>query len=192
MKLQMRVAPLGYGKRCHACKTVGQISSFQLWRGNSLEKNIQLCNDCLNQEVTADVTLGPTEKAPDPFKSKQARKQVKQSRKMEAALAEKMGGRAQPGSGCSRLSGFKGDIRKIGSWRVEHKYTDAANVWSLRLSDLAKITGLAMDADEYPALVIEYRKARESFAIIPLTLFLEMVHEAEEHSAPPRGRRKRR
>lgn len=191
MKLEMRVAPLGYGKRCHLCKTVGQISSFQLWRDDTIVKNVQLCRDCLDIEVSAGVTLRPTEKAPDPLKSKQARQRVKRSRKMESELAEKMGGRAQPGSGCSKLSGFKGDIRKIGSWRVEHKYTDATNVWSLRLSDLAKITGLAMDADEYPALVVEYRKARESFAIIPLTLFLEMVNEAEDHSASSRRKRRR-
>ncbi len=111
---------------------------------------------------------------------------------MEASLAKRMGGKAQPASGSSRLSGFKGDIRKVGAWRVEHKFTDALKEWKLKLGDLAKITALAMDADEYPALVVEFSRAHASFATIPLTLFLEIVDEDDKHPAPAQRRRKGR
>lgn len=189
--LTLRVAPLGYGKRCHGCKTVGRLIAFQVWQGDLLRRNVQLCESCLGAETTADVSL-QEEEDNNPLKVKENRRRIKRSRQMESALADKMGGRAQPASGSSRLSGFKGDIRKMGEWRVEHKFTDATKSWSLKLADLAKIISIAMDADEYPALVIEFTKAHESFAIIPLTLFLEIVDEDDKHPAPARRRRKGR
>jgi hypothetical protein len=191
LDLQMQVSSLAYGKRCHGCRQVGKLTAFQVWRGDHLLKNVQLCSSCVEQGVAADLTV-VEEKPFNPLSAKAGRRQIKRSRDMEANLAEQMGGKAQPASGSSRLSGFKGDVRKMGSWRVEHKFTDATKTWTLKLSDLAKIVSLAMDANEYPALVIEFTKAHESFAIIPLTLFLEIANEDDEHPAPARRRRKGR
>lgn len=185
----MRVAPLGYGRRCHACKKVGNVIAFQVWQGNTLRRNMQICETCMGAGVESELSL-QEEEDNNPLKTKEAKKRIKRSRQMEAALAERMGGRAQPASGSSRLTGFKGDVRKMGAWRVEHKFTDATKGWTLKLSDLAKIISLAMDADEYPALVIEFTKAHESFAIIPLTLFLEIVDENDKHPASARRRRR--
>jgi hypothetical protein len=187
----MRVVQMGYGKRCQVCKKVGRITAFQLWQMENLKRNLQLCQDCVGAEVSTDVSL-QEEEPHNPLKVKENKRRIKRSRDMEANLAERMGGKAQPASGSSRLSGFKGDVRKMGSWRVEHKFTDATKAWTLKLADLAKIISLAMDANEYPALVIEFTKAHESFAIIPLTLFLEIANEDDEHPAPARRRRKGR
>jgi len=187
--LTLRVAPLGYGKRCHTCKKVGRIVAFQIWQGETLRRNMQLCERCMGTGVESELSL-QEEADHNPLKVKEAKKRIKRSRQMEADLAERMGGKAQPASGSSRLSGFKGDVRKHGAWRVEHKFTDATKAWTLKLADLAKIISLAMDANEYPALVIEFTKAHESFAIIPLTLFLEIVDEDDKHPRPA-GRRRR-
>jgi len=187
MNQQMQIKQLGYGKRCHACKNVSYITAFQLWNGDNLLKNIQLCPDCMKEDVSANV---PEIKEENPIEKREARRRIKKSRALEQRLAKRMGGRAQPGSGNSQSRGFKGDIRKIGSWRVEHKFTEAVNSWTLKLTDLAKIYSIAADANEYPALVIEYTKAREAFAIIPLTLFLEMADEADHDRGPAERRRR--
>ena len=187
----MRVVSLGYGKRCHACKKVGRIISFQLWQGTELRRNVQICDSCLGTEISAEVSLQERIER-NPIQVRAAKDKVKRSRKMEADLAKRMGGKAQPASGSSRLAGFKGDVRKMGSWRVEHKFTDATKSYHLQLPDLAKIIGQAMDANEYPAMVIEFTRAKESFAVIPLTLFLEMVDATDKHSAPSRRRSKKR
>lgn len=187
--MTMTVAPLGYGKKCHSCHTVGYLTSFQVWRGDNLLRNVQLCEACSKKGVTAEIHE-EEEKPYNPLAVKERQDRIKRSREMEASLAERMGGRAQPASGSSRLSGYKGDVRKMGAWRVEHKFTDASKTWTLKMTDLAKIISMAMDAGEYPALVIEFTKAHESFAIIPLTLFLEIVHEDDKHSRPSRRRRK--
>lgn len=178
---------MGYGKRCHACKKVGRIISFQLWQGDQLRRNVQICDACLGTEVAAEVSL-PDSPEKNPLRAREAKDRIKRSRRMEQELASRMGARAQPASGSSRLAGFKGDVRKVGSWRVEHKFTDASKSYHLLLADLAKVIGQAMDANEYPAMVIEFTKAKESFAVIPLTLFLEMVDATDKHSAPSRRR----
>lgn len=187
--LTMRITPMGYGKRCHACKKVGRIIAFQLWQGSEVRRNVQICESCLGTEVSADVSLQGAEEKANPLQTKIARDRVKRSRQMEADLAARMGGRAQPASGGTRLAGYKGDVRKMGDWRVEHKFTDARKTFVLRLADLAKVVGQAMDANEYPALVLEFTKAKESFAIIPLTLFLEIVDATDNHPASSRRRR---
>ena len=189
-ELSMRVVSLGYGKRCHVCNKVGMTTAFQIWQGDFLRRNLQVCEKCSEKEINTKVSLEEP-KDNNPIKVKEIKNRIKRSRQLESDLAKRMGGKAQPASGSSRLSGFKGDVRKIGSWRVEHKFTDANKTWSLKLSDLAKIVTLAMDADEFPALIIEFVKAHASFAIIPLTLFLEMVDESDKHKASARCRRER-
>lgn len=189
--LTMQVTPMVYGKRCHVCKGVGRTVAFRIWQGDQVRRNLQICEACLGTEVSAEVSLQGTQER-NPLQTKAAKARVKRSRQMEASLAERMGARAQPASGSSRLAGFKGDVRKMGSWRVEHKFTDATKTYVLKLSDLAKIIGQAMDANEFPAMVLEFTRAKESFAIIPLTLFLEMVDATDKHSAPARRRSKER
>jgi hypothetical protein len=125
-------------------------------------------------------------------RKKEKKKRIKTSRKLEQQRATEIGGHAQPGSGGTRLRGFKGDIRKHGSWRVEHKFTDALECWTLKMSDLAKIVGIAVEANENPALIIDFRVAREAFAILPYALFLEMIDEADKHQPSRKRGPKRR
>lgn len=187
--LRLQVIGLGYGKRCHGCNKLGGAVSVQLWQEDHILRNLQLCKACLGEGVATEVTV-PPDRDDNPLKAKEAKKRIKQSRQLESKLAEDVGGKAQPGSGSTRLSGFKGDVRKFGSWRIEHKYTESVKTWILKLADLAKIVTMAMDANEYPALVIEFTKAHASFAIIPLALFLEMVNADDTYRAPARRRRR--
>jgi hypothetical protein len=188
--LTMRVHPLGYGRRCHACKQPGDIISFELWRGDSLIRNVQICKKCVG---AADIEAKAELHEPaSPTRSKQAKERVKRSRRLEQDLARRVGGRAQPASGSSRLAGFRGDVRKVGSWRMEHKFTDALKTYALHLGDLSKIVGMAAEAGEYPALVLEFTRVRESFAILPLALFLEMINADDQDRTPPKRRPKRR
>jgi hypothetical protein len=188
--LTMRIRPIGYGRRCHACKTPGDIISFELWQGDNLLRNVQICKKCVGGiDVEADThVIEPL----SPTRSKKAKERIKRSRKMEQELARKVGGRTQPASGSSRLAGFKGDVRKVGSWRMEHKFTDSLRAYTLNLGDLSRIVGMAADAGEFPALVLEFTKVRESFAILPLALFLEMINVDDQDRTPARRRRKRR
>lgn len=184
--LRIQVAYAGYGKRCHGCRKVGYNTEFRVWKGDELVRNLRVCKECADKSVETELTL-PQED--NPLIGKEVKRRIKKSRELEQDLAKKLSGRAQPASGSSRLPGFKGDVRKVGSWRVEHKYTNSAKSWTLKLEDLAKIVTLAMEADEYPALVVEFLRVHESFAIVPLSLFLEMVHENDQHTGPARRRR---
>lgn len=188
-ELVMRIEPRKYGRRCHVCNKMGYATGFQLWQKNELLRNVWICDACLGTSIAAPVTL-QRDATEDPVRAKILKDRIKTSRKMEAALAERVGGKAQPASGSSRLSGFKGDVRKVGSWRIEHKFTRSLKSWTLHFGDLAKIMKVAMDAGEYPALVLEMASARGSFAIIPLTLFLEMVDATDDNSTPARRRSK--
>lgn len=184
--LVLRTEALPHGKTCNSCKRVRKTFSFSLIRDGDPIREIRLCEKCLLEEIVeADVHV---DAGPDPEKSRNSKRRIKQSQKLERELAKKMGGRRQPGSGNTRLSGYKGDIRKLGSWRVEHKFTDSLANYSLKLVDLARITSIAMEANEMPALVLEFRKIGERFAILPLSLFLEMINEDTDDQRPRRRR----
>lgn len=133
--------------------------------------------------VDVDLDLGA-----DREKGRETKRRVKLSRKLESEVAEQIGGSAQPASGSSRLPGFKGDIRRMGEWRVEHKFTEALRSFNLKLTDLAHIIGIATEANENPALIVDFRRVGEAFAVIPFTLFTELIDAAKEHSRPIRRR----
>ena len=175
--LTQRVAVIGYGYTCSVCKEIGDIVSFQIWNGNNLLRVLNMCKNCLNlHDVEAEFTID-TGKSRE--RAEETKQKVRTSRELEQKLADATGGRRQPGSGNSKLAGFKGDIRKQGSWRMEHKYTDSMKSYTLHLADMAKIYGMAADAGELPALIIEFRKLNETFAVIPLSTLLEMLNETD-------------
>lgn len=183
VQLSLCVSAESFGQRCVACKDVVETKKIEILRGKKREGVAYLCERCIaeGKALELEIDLGA-----DPVRSKAAKKRIKDSRAMEEAAAERLGGRAQPASGSSRLTGFKGDIRKLGEWRCEHKFTDALKSYTLHLRDLAHIVGIAMEANEHPALILEFRKVGESFAVLPFQLFLEMINEVDKHRRPRR------
>lgn len=190
--LKLHTSNIPYGDRCGICEQVRKTLLIQVRKEpDGLEVGkLQLCYPCIqgNSFIT-DVNLP---KEDNPIKRRQAQQRIKDSRKLEKVVAEDMGGRTQPGSGGTRIKGFKGDIRKMGHWLLEHKFTDSIKRWPLSLGDLAKIVGLATEAGEWPGLIIDFRMAREAFAIIPYALFLELVHASDNDQEPQARKRRRR
>jgi len=170
--------PIDYGKRCAVCKQVKETLLFRVDKNNYPIGSMRVCYGCLQKSpIQKSIDLP---KEDNPIRRRERQKQNKLSRKLEEQVAEDVGGRAQPGSGGSRIKGFKGDIRRMGSWLMEHKFTKGIRGWTLRLGDLAKIVGLATEAGEYPALIIDFVTAGEAFAVIPYALFLEMIRATDK------------
>ena len=188
LPLSIEVSDAGYGDHCDACKCVTYTTSIVIKYRDQVFRQSLLCPKCIESGVDIDLNL---ELGADPERRKEAKQRIKQSRELEQVLADDMGGRVQPGSGSTRLPGFKGDVRVMGQWRVEHKYTKSLSRFPLKLVDIAKIIGHAMEANELPALIIEFVKARQSVAVIPFSLFLEMIHAYENDQRPAKGKQKR-
>lgn len=188
LPLSLKVIDNGYGQHCDACKKVTQTIALKVIYKGEVFRQSMLCPSCVEDGVEVDLNL---ELSTDPAKTAAAKKRVRQSRELEQVVADDLGGRAQPGSGGTRLAGYKGDIRKIGQWRVEHKYTDSLQQFTIKLRDFVKIIGEALGANENPAMIIEFRKARQALAIVPYTLFLELADAATKYRGPHARRRKR-
>lgn len=173
-----------YGDRCSICRRVGDTTKIELESSSGIFLTFFICEQCQEKGQAVKFQIGVV----DTEKGEAARKRIKQSRKMEEELAKDVGGRAQPGSGCTRLAGYKGDVRQMGGWRLEHKYTSSLKQYTLKLIDLARITKIAMEVNEIPALIIDFNAAGESFAVIPYSLFLEVVDATEKHKGPAKRR----
>lgn len=175
-----------YGDRCNICHQVGDTTKIMLESPHGKFLELYVCQRCQEEGCVVKFSLNVV----DTQRGKEAKKRIKRSRQMEEEVAEDLGGRAQPGSGNSLLPGYKGDVRQLGGWRVEHKYTDALKQYIIKLLDLARITKIAMAANELPALIINFRAVGESFAVIPYSLFLEMANETDKHQGPAKRRRR--
>jgi hypothetical protein len=114
----------------------------------------------------------------------------KLSKKQERRIAEDVGGRTQPGSGCSPRA--KGDVRKLGELRIEAKYTKARS-YSLHLDDLRKILSECGEG-EIATLVVDFLdpqsgRTTDSWAVVPYEDWIEKVRNASsDHQGSPRGR----
>ena len=175
-----------YGDRCNVCQGVGNTSKLVLESPHGEFLHLYICDKCQDDGCAVKFQISVV----DTEKGKEAKKRIKRSRQMEKELAEDLGGRAQPGSGNSSLPGYKGDVRQLGRWRAEHKYTDSVKQYALKLLDLARITKIAMEVDELPVLVINFRAGGESFAVVPYSLFLEMARETDKNRSPTRRRKR--
>jgi hypothetical protein len=100
------------------------------------------------------------------------------SPKLEKKLATKVGGYRTAGSG-NKIE--KGDVRKRGVVRMEHKATQAA---SFRVTSemLEKLELAARGCDEIPIMVIEFlddrgRSFQRELAVLPLSDLLELIDD---------------
>lgn len=100
------------------------------------------------------------------------------SPKLEKKLATKVGGYRTAGSGNKRE---KGDVRKRGVTRLEHKATQAAS-FRVTTEMLEKLELAARGCDEIPIMVIDFlddrgRSFQKEIAILPLSDLLELLHD---------------
>jgi hypothetical protein len=144
------------------------------------DNRFSLCTACLgdyNLDFTVEIE---TKKKVDKALSETAKTRLKTSKRLEEKLAKRVGGKRQPGSGNSNLPGFKSDVRKMGEWRFEHKYTNSLRNYDFRLDIMSKLLN-ETSPSEKPALVVEFAKLNESFAIMPLSTLLELLDEIENN-----------
>lgn len=113
----------------------------------------------------------------------------KLSQKQERRNAEMLGGRTQPGSGSSNRA--KGDVRKLGEWRGESKFTFAKS-YSLELDTLAKIAS-ECGTGEKPVLFLDYKdkttsRTKGKFVIMFEADFEELINATGDDRRSPQRR----
>lgn len=104
------------------------------------------------------------------------------SRKQEAEIAKRVGGRKTPASGA--LS-EKGDVRLKGVVRIECK-TTMAKSFSVTREMVGKIEDAALSAGELPALVIEFLNDKGNpagaVAVVPVWVLNEIANFAKDRT----------
>lgn len=100
------------------------------------------------------------------------------SLKQERRNAELLGGRTQPGSGSS--SRAKGDVRKLGEYRGESKFTFSLS-YALERRVLEKITSECGDGEK-PILFLDFKnketgRTHGSYVILHESDFEDMINE---------------
>lgn len=168
MKLELVIRYLGFGKRCSSCGRARETTQYKIRQGETELQDFLLCDAC--QDKGYVVSFEP--KRSSSMTSSQRKRQIKISQQLEKGVAQDIGGKVQPGSGNQDA---KDDIRKVDEWRIEHKYTESTSGYRLLVESLAAVVSHANLAGEWPALVINFRKLKRKFAVIPYELFLEIV-----------------
>lgn len=159
---------LGFGESCSNCQRVRETTRYTLRQGETLLQEFRLCDKCQDEGFVIKFT--PRKQSV--VTSRDRRRRIKISRKLEKGVAEDIGGKVQPGSGNQDA---KSDIRKVDEWRIEHKYTESTKGWRLTVDALNAVIKHANLAGEWPAIVLNFRRLNRKFAIVPYELFLELV-----------------
>lgn len=100
--------------------------------------------------------------------ARQSRRGKRISLQQEKRAAADLGGRTMAASGATRLGGG-GDVRVIGSTRIECKFTEKDS-YTLRYEELKKIRTQAMKVLERPVFQFAFRHASgrlRGYAVIP-------------------------
>jgi hypothetical protein len=167
---ELAIHYLGFGESCSNCGRVRETTRYSLRQGEIQLQEFRLCDKC--QDEGFAIKFSPRKQSTTSKKARQRR--IKISRELERGVAEDIGGKVQPGSGNQDA---KSDIRKVDEWRIEHKYTDSVKGWRLTVEALNTVIRHANMAAEWPALIINFRRLKRKFAVVPYELFLEMVEK---------------
>jgi hypothetical protein len=170
MPFELIIRYLGHGDRCSNCGRSRETTRYTIRQGDDLLQQFKLCDAC--QDKGFAVQFNP--RTPSAERSKDRRRRIKISRKLEKGVAEDLGGHTTPGSGNQDT---KSDIRKVDEWRIEHKYTDSVKGYRVQVEDLSTVIKHANMAGEWPALLLNFRKLGRQFAIVPYEWFLEIVEK---------------
>ena len=169
MQVELVIRYMGYGKSCSHCGRVRETTRYVL-RSSKTEKILQeflLCDAC--QDGGYVIKFNPQFAG---VKDAMRARRVQTSRKLEANLAVDMGGKVQPGSGNQDA---KADVRVIGDWRLEHKFTESVKGYHLLVRDLSAVIKHANMVGEWPSMIIDFRTIGRKFAVLPYELFVEIV-----------------
>ena len=166
---ELVIRHVGRGDRCNGCGRLRETTRYTIRKKDQMLQQFNLCDGCQDggYSIQFDVPQmdGRTAGAV-------RRRQMRVSRKLEKELAHDVGGRTTPGSGNQDT---KHDVRKVGEWRLEHKYTDSVSGYRMLVRDLRSVVAHGNLAGEWPGLVVNFRKLGRKFVTIPYELFLEMV-----------------
>lgn len=169
MKVELVIRYVGRGLKCNSCGKLKETTRYEL-RDVRTEKTLEeflLCDACQDKGFS----IGFSTSFNNPADFLRARRN-KTSRDLETQLARDVSGKRQPGSG---NQDEKADVRVMGEWRLEHKFTENTKGFHLLTSDLAAIVHHANMANEWPAMVIAFTKLKRKFTVIPYEVFLEMM-----------------
>jgi hypothetical protein len=171
MPFELVIRYLGLGANCSNCGRSRETTRYTIRQGEQRLQEFRLCDAC--QDKGFAVQFDPPKASS--ATSRSARKQrIKISRKLEREVAADIKGSTTPGSGNQDT---KADVRKVDEWRIEHKYTDSVKGYRVQVLDLSTVVHHANLAGEWPALVLNFRRLKRKFAIIPYELFLELVEK---------------
>jgi len=154
---------------CDVCRQSRICMSYSLQHAGHPVRESHICHDCGTQGVRVSFEV------PVAIQDARGRAIVHESRRLEQVLADDMKARTQPASGATRSGSYKGDVRKLGGWLVQHKFTDSLSTWTLRLADVTQVIREATDVHELPLLVVEFRRLRERLAILPFNILEELT-----------------
>lgn len=170
MSLELVIRYLGMGERCSNCGRTRETTRYTIRQGNVQLQEFRLCDACQDDGFVVRFTP----KRQSPSSTKERKRRIRVSRKLEKGVAEDIGGKTQPGSGNQDA---KADVRKVDEWRIEHKYTDSVKGYRVLVDDLSTVIRHANLAGEWPALVLNFRRLGRKFAVVPYELFLEIVEK---------------
>jgi hypothetical protein len=107
----------------------------------------------------------------------------RRSKKQENRVAAREGGRRQPGSGA--VPGFEGDVRKVGKYRGECKFTRASS-YRLKLEDLKKLENQA-SGSELPVFDIEFQSESPAkrYVVLPEWVYETLMVESRRRDSTP-------
>ena len=166
----------GEGFNCSNCGRMRSTTKYQLRDGEVVMATFKLCDECQDRGYEVRFTPkspGNERRLVNDHERRDRllrKRRVRLSRKMEAGVAEDIGGHTMPGSGNTKHA--KADIRKMDQWRLEHKFTDSVAGYRMLVEDLAAVVTHANLFGEWPGLIINFRKLKRSFVVIPYELFL--------------------
>jgi len=190
---------IGNGYSCSRCGRMRPSTHYRFMDNDEQQMaSFKLCDEC--QDRGYEVVLTPRnpmqeKKSISDFERKQRlikKRQVRLSRELETGYAEAIGGKTMPGSGNGPHA--KADIRKMGQWRLEHKFTDSKAGLRVLVADLISVMEHANMFGEWPGLIVNFRKLGRSFVMIPYELFLwvvEILNADPTLDKRPRRRSKR-
>lgn len=182
MKLELAIRYVGLRLTCNNCGRLKETTRYELRLPSSGEliSEFRLCDSCQDSGFVMKFDVG----ASSAQEFLRARR-IQRSKKMETELAEDVHGKRQPGSG---NQDEKADVRVMGSWRLEHKFTDSTKGYTLLVRDLSTVIKHANQANEWPALVTTFARLGRKFVTIPYEVFLELMEiERAARSERKRG-----
>lgn len=171
MRVELVIRYVGKGLTCNGCGKRKETTLYQLRniKTEQLLEEFQVCDQCQDRGFV----IGFSTNFQNP-KDYLAARRVQRSEKMENQLAREVHGRRQPGSGNQDA---KADVRVLGEWRLEHKFTDNVKGYHLLVDDLSAVIRHANMANEWPAMVVAFSKLGRKFTVVPYEVFLEMVEK---------------